>query len=131
MVIRTDFTDQDAWDTICRLVRAPVDVAGFTFHTNVDFLEDRRRQNLSVKELTSRLPVGYEDSFFFVVDPTTITHPEFAILVVDLDSGLRSFRAIPSQIQGIENNLSIANMDFEEFADAVGEDGIFRGFSKG
>jgi hypothetical protein len=29
---------------------------------------------------------------------------------------------------GVENNLSIANMDFEEFADAVGPDGIFRGF---
>ncbi|HLF89873.1 MAG TPA: hypothetical protein VI451_13065 [Anaerolineales bacterium] len=40
----------------------------------------------------------------------------------------REFRAIPSQIQGIENNLSIANMDFEEFADSVDEDGVFRGF---
>jgi uncharacterized protein DUF6924 len=38
------------------------------------------------------------------------------------------FRAIPSQIQGIENNLSIANMDFEGFAEAVNEDGVFRGF---
>jgi hypothetical protein len=40
----------------------------------------------------------------------------------------RTFRAIPSQIQGIENNLSIANMDFYEFADWVDEDGVFRGF---
>jgi hypothetical protein len=31
---------------------------------------------------------------------------------------------------GIENNLSIANMDFEEFGNAVGKDGIFRGFSE-
>jgi hypothetical protein len=29
---------------------------------------------------------------------------------------------------GIENNLSIANMDFEEFAENVDDDGIFRGF---
>ncbi|MFF4054379.1 DUF6924 domain-containing protein [Streptomyces sp. NPDC001668] len=28
----------------------------------------------------------------------------------------------------MENNLSGANMDFEEFADAVEEDGVFRGF---
>ena len=42
----------------------------------------------------------------------------------------RSFRATPSQIQAIQNNLSIANMGFEEFAEAVGEGGIFRGFPK-
>jgi hypothetical protein len=34
----------------------------------------------------------------------------------------------PSQIQGIENNLSTANMDFGEFADSVDEDGVFRAF---
>ena len=28
----------------------------------------------------------------------------------------------------VENNLSIANMDWEEFADAVDDAGIFRGF---
>jgi len=51
------------------------------------------------------------------------------VLVIDLyaDRG-RTFRAIPSQIQGIKNNLSIANMDFFEFADNVDADGIFRGF---
>jgi hypothetical protein len=40
------------------------------------------------------------------------------------------FRVIPSQMWSVENNLSIANMDFFEFADAVGDDGIFRGFPK-
>jgi hypothetical protein len=28
----------------------------------------------------------------------------------------------------VENNLSLANMDFDEFADAVDAAGIFRGF---
>jgi len=40
----------------------------------------------------------------------------------------REFRAVPSQIQAIENNLSIANMDFEEFAESADESGVFRGF---
>jgi hypothetical protein len=35
---------------------------------------------------------------------------------------------IPSEIQSIENNLSLANMDFEEFAESADKDGIFRGF---
>lgn len=34
----------------------------------------------------------------------------------------------PLSLWGIENNLSIANMDFDEFADAVDEDGVFRDF---
>ena len=29
---------------------------------------------------------------------------------------------------GVENNLSISNMDFYEFADNADADGIFRGF---
>jgi hypothetical protein len=37
---------------------------------------------------------------------------------------------LPSQIQAIENNLSIANMDFEDFADSVDADGVFRGFPR-
>jgi hypothetical protein len=41
----------------------------------------------------------------------------------------KATRALPDQIQGIENNLSIANMDFSDFADAVDDDGTMRGFS--
>jgi hypothetical protein len=54
---------------------------------------------------------------------------EHLLLVVDLyaERG-REFRAEPSQIQGIENNLSIANMDFAEFADNCDPEGVFRGF---
>jgi hypothetical protein len=29
---------------------------------------------------------------------------------------------------GVENNLSVSNMGFEEFADKVDQDGVFRGF---
>jgi hypothetical protein len=64
-----------------------------------------------------------------IVDDATVRWPEHPILVVDLwhEPG-RGFRAVPAAVQSIENNLSIANMDFGEFADAVDEDGIFRGF---
>jgi hypothetical protein len=40
----------------------------------------------------------------------------------------RTFRVFPSQAWGVENNLSIANMGFEEFLESAGKDGIFRGF---
>ena len=77
------------------------------------------------------MKVGYPHSFVFVVDREAVSNPEFPILVVNLrrDHG-RVFRAIPSTIQSIENNLSIANMSFFEFANAVDADGVFRGFAE-
>jgi hypothetical protein len=52
------------------------------------------------------------------------------MLVIELhEEPGRTFRAIPFQSQSIErNNLSIARMDFSDFADAVDIEGVFRGF---
>ncbi len=70
-------------------------------------------------------------SFVIVVDRTAITHPEHAVLVIDLFADANpTLRALPSTVQAIENNLSIANMDFEEFAAAAEDDGVFRGFPR-
>ncbi|GAA4579965.1 hypothetical protein GCM10023176_58710 [Micromonospora coerulea] len=38
------------------------------------------------------------------------------------------FRALPQQVQAIQNNLSLANMDYIEFATSAGAEGVFRGF---
>lgn len=40
----------------------------------------------------------------------------------------RTFRSIPSEVEPIVANLSLANMDFAEFADNTDPEGIFRGF---
>lgn len=128
-VIRTEFDNQHTWETICKLIRAPVHEGSDDFYANVDFVEDSEFRNLTREQLLARVPSDYGHSFLLVVDMTATQHPDYPILVMDLghERG-RTFRAIPSQIQGIENNLSIANMDFFEFADNVNEDGVFRGF---
>ena len=110
VVIRTDFDNQQAWEAICELLRAPVHASGETFYPCVDFLEDSDYRNLTKEELLAIVLLDHAHSFLFVVDRATIANPDFAILAVDLvGSRGRSFRAIPSQIQSIENNLSIAN----------------------
>jgi hypothetical protein len=129
LVVRTDFEQRHGWEMICRLIRAPIYVPGDTFHANVQFLEDVAFRGLDTEDLLARVPSDYRHSFLCVVDNTTTTHPAFPILMVDLRRNRgRSFRAIPSTIQAIENNLSISNMDFSEFAAATDQDGIFRGF---
>jgi hypothetical protein len=37
-------------------------------------------------------------------------------------------RVIPSQMWCMQANLSMANLDWEDFANSVDDDGIFRGF---
>jgi hypothetical protein len=131
LMIRTDFENREAWEAICDLVRSPAHIGDDVFHAHVEFIDERDYCGLSVEELVEGIQKPYVHSFFFVVDETAVANPEFPILVVALGKPrVRTFRAIPSQIQGVENNLSTANMDFEEFADSVDEDGIFRGFSK-
>jgi len=129
VVIRTDFENQQAWKAVCELIRAPVRDGNDALYAYVEFLEDSDYRNFTKEELLAIVPRDYDHSFLFVVDRAAIANPDFAILIVDLyESRGRCFRAIPSKIQSIENNLSIANMDFEEFAEAVDKDGIFRGF---
>ena len=129
-IIRTDFDNEDAWKTVCELVRRPVpDGFGEEFFAYVTFVENSAFRDLSEQELLERVPDDYGHSFLMIVDKVTLGSAEYPILVMDLyDERGRSFRAIPVQIQGIQNNLSIANMDFAEFADSAGADGVFRGF---
>lgn len=130
LVIRTCFDNRQVWETVCGLIRASQHLTSDPFYANVDLLDDIEFANLAGDDMLARVPGNYPHSFLLVVDAITVAHAEFPVLVIDLytDRG-RTFRAIPSQIQSIENNLSIANMDFAEFADSAGEDGIFRGFA--
>lgn len=128
LVLRTDFSNQAAWEEIRQAVEKPVGT--FRFRANVEFLDEIEFARVTKDELLELVLKNYNHSFIAIVDQTAISHPEHPLLIVDLWEGSgNEFRAIPSQIQGIENNLSIANMDFEEFAEAVDEDGIFRGFA--
>ncbi len=125
LVLRTDFSDQIAWEKICEAIQEPVD----SFSAYVEFVTDMAYQDITKEQLLQLIPENYVHSFIILVDHTAISQPEFPLLIIDLDEEPgREFRAIPSQIQGIENNLSISNMDFAEFADSVDEDGVFRGF---
>ena len=111
------------------MIQKPVGI--FRFRANVQFLDDMEYAGITRDQLLELIPKDYIHSFIVVVDQTAISLPDHPLLIVDLyERSGREFRAIPSQIQGIENNLSIANMDFEEFAESVDESGVFRGFPR-
>jgi len=123
--LRTDFSDEAAWKSICAALQNPE----VEFPANVECVSDAKFDGLKPAELAGRLPEGYAFSFAFIVDGVALTAPDHAILVVDLQGEPgRTFRVIVSELGTVENNLSIGNMGFEEFADAADEKGIFRGF---
>jgi hypothetical protein len=124
LVLRTDFSDNSAWESVCAAIQEPVG----EFQAYVDCLSDPEYDGLTAEQLTTLIPRGSR-LFAFIVDQVALTHPEHPICVVDLfvEPG-RTFRVIPSEMWSVQNNLSICNMDFDEFAAAAGKDGIFRGF---
>lgn len=124
LVIRTDFSDDSAWNAVVSAIRQPVD----GFYAYVELVDDPAFRDLTVEQLVT-LRDDLSKSYTIVADGITMREAEHPLLVVDLIEELgRTFRAVPSAIQSIENNLSIANMDFWEFADNVDPDGVFRGF---
>ncbi|MEU7897127.1 hypothetical protein AB0B45_30210 [Nonomuraea sp. NPDC049152] len=130
LVLRTDFSRQDAWEA----VRAAIGVSGTggfveEYMDEVRVLEDAAYQDLAPQDILALVPDGYENSILVVVDETTTASAELPLLVIDLvEEHGRTMRVIPAELPSIQANLSIANMDFSEFADNVDDDGVFRGF---
>ncbi|HEY1447753.1 MAG TPA: hypothetical protein VGF33_04410 [Caulobacteraceae bacterium] len=119
--VRTDFSNELVWREIVEAVgrESPegfrayisiIDDAGFSGAKASDLAADAKAHRL-----------------LLVADATTMSHDERPILCIDLTSH-DSIRVIPSRLWSIENNLSIANLDFEDFTESAGGDGIFRGF---
>lgn len=107
----------------------------------VAFVDNRAYEKITPSQLVERVPEDVDHVVAFLVDAKTLTHPDRPILVVNLydyveglaDQGKgpqygATFRVVPSEMWSVQNNLTIANMDWEEFAENVAGDGIFRGF---
>jgi hypothetical protein len=122
LVLRTDFTDDAAWTEIQTVIGAD----GATCISDTRYLE------VAIQALVDADVAAADDdklTYLFIADATTMSDPERPLLAVDLyDEPGRTFR-VPSQwYADVSANLSIANMDFNEFADAADESGTYRGF---
>lgn len=127
LVIRTDFSDDEAWEELCRAIREPQ--TPYQFQASVEFISDETCSGLTPDAIASVLPAGSQRPFVFLVDAQAIAQPDHPVLVVDLEEcNGRTFRVVPAQAWSVENNLRLANMDFSEFASSVDSGGVFRGF---
>lgn len=123
LVLRTDFADEASWKALCAAIQRPVG----DFRARVSLLSDRVYEGATVEQIIAS---AADHTFVFIADRVALEDPAQPVLVVDLEEEPgRSFRVVPSEAWSVENNLSLANMGFDEFADAVDDDGVFRGFS--
>ena len=127
LLVRTDFTDEDAWNS-ARTAALAENEEGFRAY--VRLVDDRQFDGVGWRELQEQIALLSEQAaVMFIVDGPALGegHP---IQVVDLGSQARPpFRCVAGELWGVDNNLNIANMDWEEFADAVDPDGVHRGFT--
>ncbi len=96
---------------------------------NVVLIEDERFKDHTFEQITKLFAKATQWRFLFVADTVTLASSEFPIVTIDLsEEPGRSFRVIANELWSVENNLSLANMDYNDFAEAADENGIFRGF---
>lgn len=138
-MIRTDFAHEDEWTRLRAAIVEPQTEDEFEAH--VEFVDDRAYEGVTPERLLRLVPADSSERFVFLVDTETLTHPDRPVLVLNLydwvegleDQGKGprygdTFRVVPAEVHSVEANLALANMDWEEFADGVDDDGVFRGF---
>ncbi|XOV67664.1 MAG: DUF6924 domain-containing protein [Fluviicola sp.] len=125
-LIRTYFDDNTTWAGLAEKFTAKNDMG---FSANLDLVNDPKNENLSIGEIVKKLPEDYPFDMLFIADSLTLTQSDNTVLCVDVINEQGSFfRVIPAELWSVENNLSIANMDFQDFFENCDENGVFRGF---
>ena len=131
VLVRTWFGDDHAWEELVTQVQTP---SRDGFLAGVRCIDERAFEGLTADALKAGQPHGPIVSF--IADRTTLTgvdHPIMAVWVLppiadDDRPAPTPFRVVPSELWGVENNINLSNMDWEDFAGSVDADGVFRGF---
>lgn len=153
-LIRTEFSDDAAWARVVEAVAArvifsepdpevPGDDGGYAPY--IKPIDDPAFARLDAPALADAWHPHREEArgYVLLADAQSMREvaagEELTVVYVDLyaEDGDRevgwiyghSFRCVTGEVASVESNLSIANMDFSDFADYARErDGVFRGF---
>lgn len=124
LLVRTDFSDDHAWLALVADASRPYRPDGFmaTFIP----IDDRAYEGMLPEDLAN---VDGDALVVYAADGSSMRGLDRTLLVVDRNHERgRWFRVTLDSAWGVENNLSLSNMDFIEFAGAVDDGRVFRGF---
>ena len=123
-LVRTDFSQEPAWHEVIDAVNRDWEDG---FRAIVTVIDDPAYEGWTTERLVASFSAGGH-SIILVADATTMAHPERLVLCADLVSSGKSFRVTLPELWAVENNLSLANLDYDDFAGSTDADGVFRGF---
>lgn len=139
-LVRTDFSSDSAWAKVVQQINRP-DEYGYVPH--IVLVDDPEFAGVTGAALGETLAESEIAGYALLADARTMAEAagggEVTVDYVDLsvadpeDAELfnsfmgRTFRCAVAAIASVETNLSIANVDFYEFADNTDPDGVFRG----
>lgn len=128
LLLRTDYSDDDAWHAAVAAIAESYDDSDFErLGLPVQPVESPELDGLTPRDVVELPREGFL-SCVAVADAQTMK--DLTILLVDLNEFNqqvgRTFRTTPQQIEPILVSLSIANVDFFEFADSADPDGVLR-----
>lgn len=124
LLLRTAYGDEPSWRLLCELIERENEEG---FKAFVEPVSDPAFEG-AVTDILKVLNRGrYRYSFLFLADEETLTGSEHLVLAVHLDSSNSArFRIPVADLWAAENNLSLANLDFDDFVQAADEKGVYR-----
>lgn len=125
LVLRTDFSDDQAWEELKAAISAEDE------HGEATFVSDPVYDGVTVESLIDADVAADDEAkvcHVFVADTVAIKGGGHALLVVDLFSPpYERVRVAPAGFAEVSANLTIANLDVADFADESDPDWVFRG----
>lgn len=126
LLVRTDFTSDSDWTRLTDVIASETEDG---FRAYFDVVDDPAFRGADWETLRAALPPNVDGaSVLFIADAGALGSPGFPILVVDVMRNEPPFRCVAAELVGVDNNLNLSNMDWRDFASAVDEGGVFRGF---
>ena len=143
LVVRTDFHDDAAWVTVKTLLTAPWGVDAFDACLHI--VDDAAFDGAATADVLAAASADEGLDVLFIADRATMLAGHHALTAattvtrdrLDDDEWYEElvrfgaeFRTLPVGVNDIHANLSIADMDFQEFAEAARADpeGVYRSF---
>jgi hypothetical protein len=128
LVVRTDFTDEDAWDRVIQEMRSPWvdDDPVYPYLISDPRLAGAPAEQV-LREVCVALPQPGTPGAVFIADGITMREPGHPLLAVttewdgqpfedDEEEFVTQFRLLPDAAVEISTNLDLGNMDFDDFA---------------
>lgn len=118
LVLRTDFSNDAAWERICKEIRQSYWELYGDESDPIEFVSDPHFDGMTTSQLNEATTNWDEQSHLFAVDAKTIKDKKHRVLIIDLgEEPGRTHRVLPERVGPIFSELSTDNASWEEVVD--------------